>query len=150
MGAFVATALTHSDIEVAIIAGEGYRLVEDRLAHHDGSLTLSGAVSNVIAFERICWKNWRCRKVAENMSAMIIDGDNGKKWVLSVAVADAHPPVDPRASTYLLVAGGHWRGIGRLLLTAQTDWMVKGNQYDKAGRRLSCISRRVLVMIGGV
>lgn len=112
-------ALT-SDIEVAIITGRKAKLVEDRCATLGITHLYQGQSNKLIAFSDLL-ENWRLPRKMWLMSAMISStGGNGKVG-LSVAVADAHPLLIPRADYVTRIAGGRGavREVCDLLLLAQ-------------------------------
>ena len=99
-------ALT-SDIEVAIITGRKAKLVEDRCATLGITHLYQGQSNKLIAFSDLLEK----LAIAPVM----------EKVGLSVAVADAHPLLIPRADYVTRIAGGRGavREVCDLLLLAQ-------------------------------
>ena len=104
-------ALT-SDIEVAIITGRKAKLVEDRCATLGITHLYQGQSNKLIAFSDLL------EKLAIDD---LIDWPVMEKVGLSVAVADAHPLLIPRADYVTHIAGGRGavREVCDLLLLAQ-------------------------------
>ncbi len=113
-------ALT-SDIEVAIITGRKAKLLEDRCATLGITHLYQGQSDKLIAFSELM------NKLALSANQIAYVGDDLIDWPvmaqvgLSVAVADAHPLLLPKADYVTRISGGRGavREVCDLLLMAQ-------------------------------
>lgn len=113
-------ALT-SGIQVAIITGRSARLLEDRCATLGITHLYQGQSDKRIAY------NTLCQKLALDAQQVAYVGDDLIDWPvmeqvgLSVAVADAHPLLLPRADYVTRISGGRGavREVCDILLLAQ-------------------------------
>ena len=113
-------ALT-SDIEVAIITGRKAKLVEDRCATLGITHLYQGQSNKLIAFSDLLEKLAIAPENVAYVGDDLIDCPVMEKVGLSVAVADAHPLLIPRADYVTRIAGGRGavREVCDLLLLAQ-------------------------------
>ena len=119
--------LLTSNIEVAIITGRKAKLLEDRCATLGITHLYQGQSDKLLAFRELL------DKLALQASEVAYIGDDLIDWPvmaevgLSVAVADAHPVLLPRADYVTRIAGGRGavREICDLILIAQ-------DKFDKA------------------
>ena len=113
-------ALT-SDIEVAIITGRNAKLVEDRCQTLGITHLYQGQSDKLLAFHELL------NKLAVSADEVAYIGDDLIDWPvmaevgLSIAVADAHPLLLPRADYVTRINGGRGavREVCDLLLLAQ-------------------------------
>ncbi|MGE5988053.1 3-deoxy-manno-octulosonate-8-phosphatase KdsC [Klebsiella michiganensis] len=113
-------ALT-SDIEVAIITGRNAKLVEDRCQTLGIKHLYQGQSDKLLAFRELL------NKLAVSADEVAYIGDDLIDWPvmvevgLSIAVADAHPLLLPRADYVTRINGGRGavREVCDLLLLAQ-------------------------------
>ena len=113
-------ALT-SDIEVAIITGRNAKLVEDRCQTLGITHLYQGQSDKLLAFRELL------NKLAVSADEVAYIGDDLIDWPvmaevgLSIAVADAHPLLLPRADYVTRINGGRGavREVCDLLLLAQ-------------------------------
>ncbi len=113
-------ALT-SDIEVAIITGRNAKLVEDRCQTLGITHLYQGQSDKLLAFRELL------NKLAVSADEVAYIGDDSIDWPvmaevgLSIAVADAHPLLLPRADYVTRINGGRGavREVCDLLLLAQ-------------------------------
>lgn len=125
-------ALT-SDIEVAIITGRKAKLVEDRCATLGITHLYQGQSNKLIAFSDLLEKLAIAPENVAYVGDDLIDWPVMEKVGLSVAVADAHPLLIPRADYVTRIAGGRGavREVCDLLLWRRANWMKpKGNRYE--------------------
>ena len=116
-------ALT-SDIEVAIITGRKAKLGRRSLCHIGHSthcIRGSRAINKLIAFSDLLEKLAIAPENVAYVGDDLIDWPVMEKVGLSVAVADAHPLLIPRADYVTRIAGGRGavREVCDLLLLAQ-------------------------------
>lgn len=119
--------LLTSNVDVAIITGRKAKLLEDRCATLGITHLYQGQSDKLIAFRELL------HKLALNAHQVAYIGDDLIDWPvmaevgLSVAVADAHPVLLPRADYVTRIAGGRGavREICDLILIAQ-------DKFDKA------------------
>lgn len=113
-------ALT-SNIEVAIITGRKAKLVEDRCATLGIVHLYQGQSNKLIAFSDLLEKLVIAPENVAYVGDDLIDWPVMEKVGLSVAVADAHPLLIPRADYVTHIAGGRGavREVCDLLLLAQ-------------------------------
>jgi len=119
--------LLTSEVEVAIITGRKAKLMEDRCATLGITHLYQGQSDKLVAFRELL------DKLALNANQVAYIGDDLIDWPvmaevgLSVAVADAHPVLLPRADYVTRIAGGRGavREICDLILIAQ-------GKFDKA------------------
>ncbi|MFG1174104.1 3-deoxy-manno-octulosonate-8-phosphatase KdsC [Erwiniaceae bacterium CAU 1747] len=119
--------LLTSDVEVAIITGRRAKLLEDRCVTLGITHLYQGQSDKTLAFRELL------DKLALNASQVAYIGDDLIDWPvmaqvgLSVAVADAHPVLLPKANYVTRIAGGRGavRELCDLILIAQ-------GTFDKA------------------
>lgn len=119
--------LLTSDVEVAIITGRKAKLLEDRCATLGITHLYQGQSDKILAFRELL------DKLSLQPTQVAYIGDDLIDWPvmaqvgLSVAVADAHPVIIPRADYVTQIAGGRGavREICDLILIAQ-------DKFDKA------------------
>ena len=108
-------------IEVAIITGRKAKLVEDRCATLGITHLYQGQSNKLIAFSDLLEKLAIAPENVAYVGDDLIDWPVMEKVGLSVAVADAHPLLIPRADYVTRIAGGRGavREVCDLLLLAQ-------------------------------
>ncbi|RPH20830.1 3-deoxy-manno-octulosonate-8-phosphatase KdsC [Buttiauxella warmboldiae] len=113
-------ALT-SDIEVAIITGRKAKLLEDRCETLGIGHLYQGQSDKLVAFQDLLDKLAIPAQQVAYVGDDLIDWPVMAKVGLSVAVADAHPLLTPRADYVTRIAGGRGavREVCDLLLLAQ-------------------------------
>lgn len=113
-------ALT-SDIEVAIITGRKAKLLEDRCETLGITHLYQGQSDKLLAFQDLLDKLAIPAEHVAYVGDDLIDWPVMAKVGLSVAVADAHPLLIPRADYVTRIAGGRGavREVCDLLLLAQ-------------------------------
>jgi 3-deoxy-D-manno-octulosonate 8-phosphate phosphatase (KDO 8-P phosphatase) len=113
-------ALT-SDIEVAIITGRKAKLLEDRCETLGITHLYQGQSDKLLAFQDLLDKLAIPAEQVAYVGDDLIDWPVMAKVGLSVAVADAHPLLIPRADYVTHIAGGRGavREVCDLLLLAQ-------------------------------
>ena len=113
-------ALT-SDIEVAIITGRKAKLLEDRCKTLAITHLYQGQSDKLLAFQDLLDKLAIPAEQVAYVGDDLIDWPVMAKVGLSVAVADAHPLLIPRADYVTRIAGGRGavREVCDLLLLAQ-------------------------------
>lgn len=113
-------ALT-SDIEVAIITGRKAKLLEDRCETLGITHLYQGQSDKLLAFQDLLDKLTIPAEQVAYVGDDLIDWPVMAKVGLSVAVADAHPLLIPRADYVTRIAGGRGavREVCDLLLLAQ-------------------------------
>ncbi len=113
-------ALT-SDIEVAIITGRKAKLLEDRCETLGITHLYQGQSDKLLAFQDLLDKLAIPAEQVAYVGDDLIDWPVMAKVGLSVAVADAHPLLIPRADYVTRIAGGRGavREVCDLLLLAQ-------------------------------
>ncbi len=101
---------------------------------HWGSLTcIRGQSNKLIAFSDLLEKLAIAPENVAYVGDDLIDWPVMEKVGLSVAVADAHPLLLPRADYVTRIAGGRGavREVCDLLLWRRANWMKpKGNRYE--------------------
>ncbi|OAT16157.1 3-deoxy-D-manno-octulosonate 8-phosphate phosphatase [Buttiauxella noackiae ATCC 51607] len=110
-----------SDIEVAIITGRKAKLLEDRCETLGITHLYQGQSDKLLAFEDLLDKLAIPAEQVAYVGDDLIDWPVMAKVGLSVAVADAHPLLIPRADYVTRIAGGRGavREVCDLLLLAQ-------------------------------
>lgn len=113
--------LLTSGIGVAIITGCAARQLEDRCATLGIKHLYQGQSDKTLAFKTLLSKLTLTAKQVAYMGDDLIDAPVMDQVGLSVAVADAHPLLRPRADYVTRIAGGHGavREVCDLLLLAQ-------------------------------
>ena len=113
-------ALT-SDIEVAIITGRKAKLLEDRCETLGINHLYQGQSDKLLAFQDLLDKLAIPAEQVAYVGDDLIDRPVMAKVGLSIAVADAHPLLIPRADYVTRIAGGRGavREVCDLLLLAQ-------------------------------
>ncbi len=113
-------ALT-SDIEVAIITGRKAKLLEDRCETLGITHLYQGQSDKLLAFQDLLDKLAIPAEQVAYVGDDLIDWPVMAKVGLSIAVADAHPLLIPRADYVTRIAGGRGavREVCDLLLLAQ-------------------------------
>lgn len=120
--------LITSDIEVAIITGRNAKLVENRAKTLGITHLYQGQSNKLIAFEKILSDLSLSPNQVAYIGDDLIDWPVMEKVGLSVAVADAHPLLLPKAHYVTRIAGG--RGAVRELcdLILQAQGKLEGAQ----------------------
>lgn len=120
--------LITSDIEVAIITGRNAQLVADRAKTLGITLLYQGQSDKLIAFEQILRDLSLTPEQVAYIGDDLIDWPVMAKVGLSVAVADAHPLLLPKAHYVTQIPGG--RGAVRELcdLILQAQGKLEGAQ----------------------
>lgn len=110
-----------SDIEVAIITGRKAKLLEDRCATLKIKHLYQGQSDKLIAYRELLEKLSLTAQQVAYVGDDLIDWPVMAEVGLSVAVADAHPLLTPRADYVTHIAGGRGavREVCDLLLLAQ-------------------------------
>ncbi|MCA1921439.1 3-deoxy-manno-octulosonate-8-phosphatase KdsC [Buttiauxella noackiae] len=110
-----------SDIEVAIITGRKAKLLEDRCETLGITHLYQGQSDKLLAFQDLLDKLAIPAEQVAYVGDDLIDWPVMAKVGLSVAVADAHPLLIPRADYVTRIAGGRGavREVCDLLLLAQ-------------------------------
>lgn len=113
--------LLTSGIEVAIITGRSARLLEDRCATLGITHLYQGQSDKTLAFRALLSKLKLTAEQVAYVGDDLIDAPVMDQVGLSVAVADAHPLLRPRADYVTRIAGGRGavREVCDLLLLAQ-------------------------------
>lgn len=113
-------ALT-SDITVAIITGRKAKLVEDRCATLGITHLYQGQSDKLLAYRELLAKLTLVPEEVAYVGDDLIDWPVMAEIGLSIAVADAHPLLTPRADYVTRIAGGRGavREVCDLLLLAQ-------------------------------
>ncbi|MBT9432780.1 3-deoxy-manno-octulosonate-8-phosphatase KdsC [Candidatus Sodalis endolongispinus] len=113
--------LLTSGIEVAIITGRSARLLEDRCATLGIRHLYHGQSDKTLAFRALLSKLKLTAEQVAYVGDDLIDAPVMDQVGLSVAVADAHPLLLPRADYVTRIAGGRGavREVCDLLLLAQ-------------------------------
>ena len=120
--------LITSDIEVAIITGRNAKLVENRAKTLGITHLYQGQSNKLVAFEKILSDLSLSPSQVAYIGDDLIDWPVMEKVGLSVAVADAHPLLLPKAHYMTRIAGG--RGAVRELcdLILQAQGKLEGAQ----------------------
>ncbi len=120
--------LITSDIEVAIITGRNAKLVENRAKTLGITHLYQGQSNKLVAFEKILSDLSLSPSQVAYIGDDLIDWPVMEKVGLSVAVADAHPLLLPKAHYVTRIAGG--RGAVRELcdLILQAQGKLEGAQ----------------------
>ncbi|RWR01524.1 3-deoxy-D-manno-octulosonate 8-phosphate phosphatase [[Pantoea] beijingensis] len=113
--------LLTSSIEVAIITGRKAKLLEDRCKTLGITHLYQGQSDKLLAFSELLDKLSLCPEQVAYIGDDLIDWPVMEKVGLSVAVADAHPVLLPRANYVTRIAGGRGavREICDIILIAQ-------------------------------
>ncbi|MGL9724150.1 3-deoxy-manno-octulosonate-8-phosphatase KdsC [Sodalis sp. (in: enterobacteria)] len=113
--------LLTSGIEVAIITGRSARLLKDRCATLGITHLYQGQSDKTLAFKALLSKLTLTAEQVAYVGDDLIDAPVMDQVGLSVAVADAHPLLRPRADYVTRIAGGRGavREVCDLLLLAQ-------------------------------
>jgi len=113
--------LLTAGIEVAIITGRSAKLVEDRCKTLGISHLYQGQSDKLLAFESLLGKLSLTADQVAYIGDDLIDWPVMARVGLSVAVADAHPLLLPRADYVTRIAGGRGavREVCDLVLLAQ-------------------------------
>lgn len=113
--------LLKSGIEVAIITGRSSRLLENRCATLGITHLYQGQSDKTLAFKALLSKLTLTAEQVVYVGDDLIDAPVMDQVGLSVAVADAHPLLRPRADYVTRIAGGRGavREVCDLLLLAQ-------------------------------
>lgn len=113
--------LLTSDVEVAIITGRNAKLLEDRCATLGITHLYQGQTDKLLAFrellDTLALRPEQVAYIGDDLIDWPVMAESG----LSVAVADAHPVLLPRANYVTRIAGGRGavREICDLILIAQ-------------------------------
>lgn len=116
--------LLTSDVEVAIITGRNARLMEDRCKTLGIRHLYQGQSDKLLAYRELLDKLSLSNDQVAYIGDDLIDWPVMAKVGLSVAVADAHPILLPRAHYVTRIAGGRGavREVCDLILMAQNKF----------------------------
>ncbi|WP_312111313.1 3-deoxy-manno-octulosonate-8-phosphatase KdsC [Pantoea septica] len=116
--------LLTSDIEVAIITGRNARLMEDRCKTLGIRHLYQGQSDKLLAYRELLDKLSLSDEQVAYIGDDLIDWPVMARVGLSVAVADAHPVLLPRAHYVTRIAGGRGavRELSDLILMAQNKF----------------------------